>query len=175
MSAARRYALDANVFIQAHHDYYAFDICPGFWNALIRQHEASRICSVDKIKPELLGRSDALSDWVKRRAPKTFFKETKDKKVISVYRDMANWAQSERQFTLAAKAKFLSAADGWLVAYAAVNGRVVVTHEGYAPDIKKDIPIPNVCIEFGVEYCGTFDLLRGLREQFVLKTRRRRR
>ncbi len=42
MSAGKRYVLDANVFIDAHQNYYAFDICPGFWNALIQQHNTSR-------------------------------------------------------------------------------------------------------------------------------------
>ena len=46
MSAASRYVLDANVFIQAHQTYYGRDICPGFWLALLRQHEARRIFSM---------------------------------------------------------------------------------------------------------------------------------
>ena len=39
MSDGKRYVLDANVFIEAHQRYYALDVCPGFWLALIRQHE----------------------------------------------------------------------------------------------------------------------------------------
>jgi hypothetical protein len=75
---------------------------------------------------------------------------------------MANWVQSEPQFTPEATAEFLSVADGWVAAYANTNGLVVVTHEEFAPDVKKKVPIPNVCIEFGVEYCNTFEMLRGL-------------
>ena len=60
MSAGKRYILDANVFIQAHQTYYAFDICPGFWLALSRQHEAKRIFSIDKIRVALLALSDQL-------------------------------------------------------------------------------------------------------------------
>lgn len=29
------FALDANVFIQAHREYYAFDVAPRFWEKLI--------------------------------------------------------------------------------------------------------------------------------------------
>ena len=50
----------------------------------------------------------------------------------------------------------------------------VVTHEEYAQDVKKSVKIPNVCIEFHVPWCSTFDLLRGVGEQFVLKTRRKK-
>src|SRR5712692_4581022 len=78
MSAGKRYILCANVFIQAHQTYYGFEICPGFWLALSRQHEAKRIFSIDKIRVELLALSDQLSDWVRNRAPDTFFKGTAD-------------------------------------------------------------------------------------------------
>ena len=127
MSAGKRYILDANVFIQAHQTYYGFDICPGFWLALTRQHEAKRIFSIDKIRVELLAMSDHLSDWVKNRAPDTFFKGTADKAVSDAFRDMVTWVQGESQFTPEAKAEFSSVADGWLVAYAKANGLVVVT------------------------------------------------
>jgi len=63
--------------------------------------------------------------------------------------------------------------DGWLVAFAKANQMVVVTHEEHAPDVKKKIPIPNACIEFGVDYCNTFEMLDELNERFVLKRRQR--
>ncbi len=59
--------------------------------------------------------------------------------------------------------------DGWLIAYAKVNGHIVVTHEEMAPRAKKTVPIPNVCIQFGVDYCNTFTMLRELQVRFVLK------
>lgn len=174
MSVGRGFALDANAFIEAYRSYYGFDICPGFWLALLRQHSAKRVVSIDKIKTELLALNDALNDWVLAKTPSTFFKGTGDKRVADAYKHLVNWVLNEQQFTQEAKAEFSSVADGWLVAYAKVNGLVVVTHEEYAPDVRKKIPIPNVCIEFNVEYCNTFDMLRDLKEQFVLRKRRRR-
>ena len=85
---------------------------------------------------------------------------------------MVKWVQGEQQFTGAAKAEFASVADGWVVAYAKANGLVVVTHEEYAPDAKKKVPIPNVCLEFDVDYCNTFEMLRELKVQFVLRKRK---
>jgi hypothetical protein len=82
--------------------------------------------------------------------------------------------QGEDQFTPEAKAAFASEADGWLLAFAHVNGFTVATHEEYAPEAKKSVKIPNVCVEFDVEYCNTFEMIRAVNEQFVLKTRRRR-
>jgi Domain of unknown function (DUF4411) len=172
MSVGKRYVLDANVFIEAHQTYFGFDICPGFWLSLVRQHEAKRVYSIDKIKAELVALKDRLSEWVRVSAPRTFFKGTADKSVSDAFKDMVNWVQSESQFTLEAKAEFASVADGWVVAYAKANGLVVVTHEEFARDVKKRVPIPNVCVEFDVEYCNTFDMLRELRVQFVLSKRK---
>jgi|SRR5207245_2619053 len=171
MSAGKRYVLDSNVFIQAHRTYYGFDFCPGFWLALSRQHEAKRIFSIDKVKAELLPLSDELSRWVNDRAPDTFFKGTADKAVSDAFGDMIIWVQNEPQFTPEAKAEFASVADGWVIAYAKANGLVVVTHEEYAPDVRRKVPIPNVCLEFGVDYCNTFEMLRQLKVRLGLKKR----
>ncbi len=151
------------------------DLCPGFWLALARQHDAKRVFSLDRIRAEIVVVSGPLSDWARQEAPSGFFKETADKAVVDQYAALVNWVQNERQFTLEAKAQFASVADGWIVAYAKVNGLILVTHELYAPEAKKRVPIPNVCLEFDVEYCNTFEMLRELKEQFVLKTRRRKR
>lgn len=168
----RRYLLDANVFIEAHQKYYAFDLCPGFWRALVRQHAAKRVVSIDKVRGELVAQGNALRDWVRKQAPDTFFKKTADANVGLAFRTLANWVQSQPQFTPVAKAEFSSAVDGWVVAYAQTNSLVVVTHEEYAPEAKRKVPIPNVCLEFDVEFCNTFDMLRDLKEQFVLRKRR---
>lgn len=172
MSVGRRFVLDANVFIEAQKRYYGFDICPGFWLALVRQHKAGRVFSIDSIREELL--NDDLKTWIKQTLPRTFFKGTADKGVRDAFGEMVNWVQNERQFTPVAKAEFAASVDGWLVAYAKVNGHVLVTHEEYEPDIKREVKIPNACIEFDVDYCNTFEMLRDLKEQFVLKTRKRK-
>lgn len=53
MPFANTYLLDANVFIEAKRRYYAFDICPGFWDALLMQHENAKVASIDRVKKEL--------------------------------------------------------------------------------------------------------------------------
>jgi hypothetical protein len=172
MSAGRRYVLDANIFVQAHKTSYGFDICPGFWLALASQNEAKRIFSIDKIRVELLALDDELSEWVKNKVPDTFFKKTADKAVTDAFRDMVNWVQSEAQFTATAKEEFARVADGWVIAYAKANGLVVVTHEELAQGAKKKVPIPNVCLEFDVEYCNTYEMLRDLKVQFVSRKKK---
>ena len=171
MSGCNKYALDANVFIQAHKTYYGFDLCPGFWLALLRQHELKRLCSIDKVRKELVDQGDKLTDWVNDTAPAMFFKGTADKAVSDAFRDLMNWVQSE-DYSVQAKSTFAAAADGWLIAYAKINGHVVVTHEAYKPDAKNRVLIPNLCIEFDVEWCNTFEMLRQLKIRFGLKKRK---
>ncbi|MDY0164967.1 MAG: DUF4411 family protein [Thermoguttaceae bacterium] len=171
MSDGRRYLLDANVFIEAYQGYYAFDICPGFWQSLLRQHGAKRVFSIDKIEDELAAGHDSLSNWATDTAQNTFFKRTADKRVADAFTEMIKWVQADKQFTVEAKARFASVADGWLIAYAKTNALIVVTRETYVPDVKVRVPIPNVCLEFDVEFCNTFEMLRDLKVQFVLRKR----
>ncbi|WLD13059.1 DUF4411 family protein [Planctellipticum variicoloris] len=171
MPDRKQYVLDANVFIQAHRRHYAFDICPGFWDLLVRQHSARTVCSIDKVRDEIAAGQDGdeLKKWVKDKQPLDgFFKGTADAAVLAAFRKMMNWVQAHPSFTQDAKSEFAGAADGWLVAYAAANGLAVVTHEELAPQIKKQVRIPNLCVQFGVEYLDTFKMLRELEAKLVL-------
>jgi hypothetical protein len=169
---SKRYLLDANAFIEAKNRYYGFDICPGFWSSLITQNIAKRVFSIDRIADELREQDDDVKSWVDGDVPDTFFKKTEDQAVIDRFQRMVSWVYSQSQFADAAKTEFASVADGWLVAYASVNGLVLVTHEQFAPDAKRKVPIPNVCIEFDVEFVNTFGMLRALGEKFVRNTKR---
>ena len=174
MSGSRRYVLDANVFIEAKNKFYSFKLCPGYWNALIAQHEDHRLCSIDKVLDELEREGDQLSDWTRNAVPDTFFKKTQDQAVIIAFQAMITWVNGAAQFTPAAKAEFATAADGWLIAFAKVNKLIVVTHEEYAPLAQRKVPMPNVCLEFNVGYVNTFEMLEGLRVRFILSTKRKR-
>ena len=174
MSGSKRYVLDANVFIEAKNKYYGFNLCPGFWKALIAQHEIGRVVSVDRVLNELADEGDRLSDWAKDTVPDTFFKKTQDQAVIDAFQEMVTWVNSEVQFTSAAKAEFASVADGWVVAFAKVNALIVVTHEEYVPAVQKRVPMPNVCLEFNVDCVNTFEMLEELKVRFILSTKRQR-
>ena len=159
------YVLDANVFIEAARRYYAFDLAPRFWDSLVDHAETGNICSIDRVKDELVRGKDGLAAWAKSDFSHAF-RSTDDEAVIEAYAEMMGWVNGQRQFREFAKAEFAEVADGWIVAYASVNGLIVVTHEEFAPDVKKRVPIPNVCKAFGVEYADTFEMLRILKVQF---------
>lgn len=172
-SHAPKYLLDANPFIEAKNRYYGFRICPGFWLALLDQQTKGRIVSIDQVKDELLAQSDDLSEWVKNACPQSFFKKTQDQAVFNRFQQMIDWVFAQ-PFDDAAKTEFASVADGWVMAYASVNNLTVVTHEEYAPGAKKKVPMPNVCLQFGVPYVNTFEMLEEPGVKLILSTKRRR-
>lgn len=164
MSALSVYLLDANVFITASRSYYAFDLVPGFWSALTQQADFGQIKSIDRVRDEISRGNDELSVWANGEFHDSF-ESTNDSNVFAQYVEIMKWSQEQGQYNSAAKAEFARAenADPWLVAYALVKGCTVVTHEVADTNIKRKIPIPNVCDAFGVEYTDTYHMLRSLR------------
>lgn len=163
MSVSTVYLLDSNVFIEAKRRYYAFDIAPAFWQALIRLAADGEVKSIDRVKNEINRGKDDLSIWVNGEFLDAFA-TTDNPDVLAVYGNIIAWSQKQIQFSDAAKAEFarLDNADAWVVAYAATYEYIVVTHEEFKRDARQRIPIPNVCLEFGVRYIDTFQLLRAL-------------
>lgn len=159
------FVLDANVFIQASRHYYAFDLAPKFWDSLIFHAKNGRIESIDRIKEELERGKDDLAIWANGHLHSAFT-STDEEDIIESYRGIMEWVNSQRQYNNEAIADFASVADGWLIAYAKARGRTIVTHEIPDPNIRRKVPIPNVCIEFHVPFINTFEMLRVLGVQF---------
>lgn len=169
-----KYVLDANVFIEAKNRYYGFDICPGFWVSLVDLCGRNLVCCIDRIRDELCQVDDELKGWVERDSVVGLFKRTQDQAVVESFKSFVEWVFAEDQFAESAKQTFASVADGWVLAYAHANNLVVVTHEEYSPNAVRRVPMPNVCVEFGIEYVNTFGMLRDLDVRFIRRTKRRR-
>ncbi|MAA73149.1 MAG: pilus assembly protein [Salinisphaeraceae bacterium] len=169
MSPLPQYIVDSDVFISAKNAYYAFDICPGFWDSLIFHYQRGSVGSIDAVRRELLAgrKTEDLVLWVKNQVPADFFDSTEEEDVIEAYSEIMLWAQRHPQYFDRAKAKFATEADGWLVAYAMAHGGIVVTQEQPSPDSKNRILLPDVCNQFGVAYQDTFLMLKALEARFV--------
>jgi len=164
MSTDRPYLLDSDVFIAAKNSYYAFAICPGFWDSLIHHQGVGNVCSIDRVKSELLAgrKTEDLVQWVKNEVPSAFFIETGEQSVASSYGKVMLWVQRNPQYFDQAKAKFATEADGWLVAYAMIHGVTVITNEQPRPQSRNRILLPDVCNQFNVTYKDTFAMLHEL-------------
>ncbi len=170
MSSGPKLLLDSDVFIAAKNAYYAFDICPGFWEGLLEAHKSGRVGSIDRIRNELLqgGKEEDLVEWVRSEVPESFFADSSAEAVSAAFTEVMLWVQQSTQFYDRAKAKFATEADGWLVAYSMVHDRVVVTNEQPRPDSRNRVLLPDVCRQFNVERKDTFLMLRELSIQFGL-------
>lgn len=171
MSTKPIYIVDSDVFITAKNRYYAFDICPGFWDSVIHEHETGRLRSIDSVRRELLnGRPDeALVLWVKNTLPSDFFLDTSEPEVARAFGEVMLWVTRSPQYFDSAKAAFATKADGWLVAYAAVHGLTVATNELANPDSRKEVKLGDACNQFGVSYEDTFAMLKALKVRYEFR------
>lgn len=157
------FVLDANVFIEARNRYYAFDICPGFWEWLAGEEGGGHVLTVNAVRDELLGREDDLAEWTRERGPSFF--ESPDAAILPPLAALATWVGT-RQYRPSAVAEFSSSADIYLIASAVAAGHTVVTHETPSDAIKR-VKIPEPCIAHGVEVISPFVMLRRLGVRFV--------
>jgi hypothetical protein len=168
MPDAVKYILDANIFIEAKRRYYAFNLCPGFWDSLLHHNSMGNLESIDRVRNKELSEGDDLDAWSKKSP--YLFASTDSKFVLADYGDIIQWVQSQERFTNAAKSEFSSGVDAWVIAYAKANNAIVVTHEVSAPKSRTDVKIPDVCNHFNIKCTNTFDMLQKLGIVFYWKT-----
>lgn len=162
------YLLDANVFIAAKNLHYGLDFCPGFWDWLIREHDAGKVFSIEKVLDEIRAGDDELAGWA-AGLPATFFIKP-DASTAASLAAVASWVNAQPQYSPAAKSTFLRIADYYLVAQALAGSHTVVTHE-IPQNSAHRVKIPNVCLGLNVQYMTPFEMLRRERARLVLEKR----
>ncbi len=103
----------------------------------------------------------------KDNLPKDFFYSSDD--CIQEYQTLMRWAQAQKgkyKSSAIADFSYQDRADAWLIAYAKKHNLVLITHEVSAPDSKKSIKMPDVCIAHSVSYKNTIQMFRELQITF---------
>ena len=159
------YLLDTNAFIEAKRRWYGFDFCPAYWDWLDEANATHKVFSIEKVADELVAGDDELVPWTRDRLGTLFLKP--DNRVLASLSSISRWA-TRGIYEAAAGSVFLEAADSYLVAHAHAHGFTVVTHEKVASSPRL-VKIPNACVEMGVKYVNTFEMLRAERARFVLE------
>ena len=163
------YCLDTSVYSQANRSYYAFDIAPPFWNALVTLAQNGIIISPIAVYDELKEGKDDLKQWAKDHHKILFIEP--DSKVNDAYRHVAEFADKRYRDQHQIR-EFLKGADPWVIAHAKAHSLSVVTMEGVkqAENVDKStgrfigrIKIPNMCDHLGIKCISTFELLRALK------------
>lgn len=167
--SAKRYLLDADVLVQAHRFYYAFDICPAFWRE-ISARVGKTLFSVDKVLDEICQGhpNDPLRQWAEAPAQASFFLPSRDPKTLIAYGKTIKWSQTRRpQYAQSALDEFAGDfADARLVAYAHAHDFTLVTKEKNATQAIRKVKIPDACAGLSVPCIDTYEMLRALKIQF---------
>jgi hypothetical protein len=150
---AKKYIVDANVFIQGKNFHYDFAFCEGFWDWVAAGHQAGVIYSIKKVREELLkgNKGDLGRAWAMKMPATFFLDDVGDTDVMKEYANTMNWANKDTHYLAGAKNRFAEAdrADAFLLAYAKAHGHEIVTQEKSNPDKRKEIPIPDAAIKLG--------------------------
>jgi hypothetical protein len=170
MSSQTLYLLDANILITAARYFYNFDFGNNFWDFLVQKAEDNIIKGIDKIYDEIMRGNDRLKEWAKTDFFEHFL-DTTEAVVWNNYLELMKWVGKQKgKYTQNAINIFTKEnnADPWLIAYAMKNKRkfIIVTFERKVDNIKRKIPIPNVCEEFSIEYCNLYQMLKNLKFRF---------
>ncbi|MBN1555892.1 MAG: DUF4411 family protein [Phycisphaerae bacterium] len=167
MAEKVRYLLDANIFIQAHRTYYAFDICPGFWDSLVHHGKEGDLISIDRVCDELK-EGDVLDHW-KKEVARDIFLSSDNSETLTAYTDAVRWVQKQARFKNSAKSEFANDVDAWIIAFAKAFGFIVVTNEESRPNSQASVKIPDVCDALDIQWSNPFKMLRNLEIRYHWK------
>lgn len=165
------YILDTNILVYPNRISHPMDIYPSYWDKMADILKLDDVISIDKVKEEIYAQDDSLTNWCKINIPKLFW----DSSINSIpeYAEIQNWAQN-KNYNERAIMEFASSknADPFLIAYALNKKRnddldvSIVTLEVSAPESKKSVKIPDVCIDFDIRYINNNDFFREIKASF---------
>ena len=164
----RLYLIDTNIFIESAYRYYAFDICPGFWDFLEKASDSDYIKSIIKVYEELQSDKKELENFKEKLKDKEFFLPIENITPDS-YAKISTTLQKMGYYQEAVS-KFSRGADYFLIALAYQESYTIVTHETKGGNnAKSQIKIPNVCEQLNIKCIDIAEFLRHEKAQFILK------
>ncbi len=165
------YLIDTNILLFPFKVTNPLDLHPTYWSKIKLILEREDVISIDKVKDELFYQEDDLTNWCKANVSKTFWKSSNDS--LNEYAEIQNWAQN-RQYNQRALLQFanLKNADPFLVSYAKYfklkynSDITIVTEEVSNPESKRNIKLPDVCIDFDIRFIKINEFFREIRASF---------
>ena len=159
MEPAVLYLLDANVLIDANRDYYPIARVPEFWDWLIHVAGRSQVKVPLEIYEELMVKDDALTHWLKNHQQQVLLDEDVRRELVA-HVTANGYAEDLDDEEIVKIGR-----DPFLIAYALADSssRSVVTTETSRPKrLRANRHLPDVCDNFHVLHCDTFEFLRTL-------------
>ena len=157
------YLLDANAFIDANRDYYPIDRVPEFWNWLVFMGEQGLVKVPLEIFEEVVNpppaRRDEVSEWLNGHEDSLLLDEAASVALVARVTDIG-YASDLTDVEVSKIGR-----DPFLIAYALVDNRVVVSNEISKPSRQRaNRKVPDVCNDanLGVRCINMFRLIREL-------------
>jgi len=159
------------VLIDANRDYYSFEIVPEFWDWLIYMGNSNSVKIPIEIYEELKrGKKDDLTDWIKEKDTHDALLFTEEARVDLVWQVTSKgYAADLTDIEIG-----LIGRDPFLISYGLAHPkeRCIVTTEISKPKRKRaNRHIPDVCHQFGIQRCNTFEFVRALNFNTNWKTK----
>lgn len=163
-----KYLIDTNIFIESAYRFYAFDICPGFWDFLEQCSQTDSVKSISKVYDEITSNGPNLQDF-KEKLQKAGFFLSLDGINLESYATISQTLQT-MQYTQKAIQDFSSGADFFLVALAYQESYTIVTHEAKSGNnARNTIKIPNVCKDLNINCIDVAEFLRREQARLILE------
>ena len=153
------YLLDANVLIDANRDYYPIERVPEFWDWLLNKAGEGRLKVPLEIYEEVVDGTGDLVDWLKDNRAVMVLEESVDQGFVVIV------TEGGYALDLTDDEVEKLGCDPFLIAYALADlaHRCVVTTEVSRPRRRRaNRHIPDICREFNIHCCDTFELVRAL-------------
>ncbi len=153
------YLIDANMLIDASRDYYPINRFPEFWDWLVALGERGQVKVPREVYEKVTSGSDELSQWLKDNKDVLQLPEEPE---IGLLRQVVSEGYAP-DLTDAELEKLNE--DPFLLAYALADARqrcVVTTEISKRKRTRANRHLPDVCGDFNVPCCNTFDLIRQL-------------
>ena len=153
------YLLDANVLIDANRDYYPIARVPEFWDWLIHVAGRSQVKVPLEIYEELMVKDDALTHWLKNHQQQVLLDEDVRRELVA-HVTANGYAEDLDDEEIVKIGR-----DPFLIAYALADSssrRVVTTETSRPKRLRANRHLPDVCDNFHVLHCDTFEFLRTL-------------
>ncbi len=165
-----KYLLDANVFIEPHRTYYAFDFASGFWKQFAKVLQTQEICVLDTVYKEITkDKTDILADWIKQVKGLNRVSAQEDAAVLKNYGEVLHYVETCGFYKQAALIKWAedSIADPWLIAAAKAWDSIIITIETRKGQLSQKNPsasakIPDVAAHFEVRCENLFFFMREM-------------
>lgn len=163
------YLLDANVLIRASKDYYPLDRVPEFWEWVLHVGKADQLKIPLEIYEEITAGNDPLSEWMKSDEANEALSldEEADPNLVSKVTN-EGYAPDLTDIEIVEVGR-----DPFLISYGLVvlGGRSIVTTEVSKPGAKRaNRKVPDVCKQFDVPCCDTFQMINSLNFSTKWKT-----